>query len=368
MSVTINGTNGLTFNDNSTQTTAATGFGFKNRIINPAMVIDQRNAGAAVTVNAANVFYGVDRWFGYGQSADGVFTIQRITDAPSGFTNSMRATVTTADASIGASQLYLVQHRIEGFNVADFGFGTAVAVPVTLSFWVKSSVTGTFSGSLGNTVDLSYAFSYTISSANTWTQISVTVPGPTTGTWTTGNGIGLSVTFSLGVGSSLKGTANTWANYPYATTGSVDLISTLNATWQVTGVQLEKGSTATSFDVRPYGTELQLCQRYCQIIVGSNTGAGYFASGTNNGTAQARGMISLKTTMRTAPSMSFASAASFLVQAGSSTYTPSAVGQVATSVDSASMFATISGATNGQGCLIADNTSAATLVTLTSEL
>jgi hypothetical protein len=153
---------------------------------------------------------------------------------------------------------------------------------------------------LGNTVDLSYAFSYTISSANTWTQISVTVPGPTTGTWTTGNGIGLSVTFSLGVGSSLKGTANTWANYPYATTGSVDLISTLNATWQVTGVQLEKGSTATSFDYRDYGTELVRCQRYYWKLF-PNDANRLFGAGQCFTTTAAGVQIPFEVQMRTRP-------------------------------------------------------------------
>jgi hypothetical protein len=326
-------------------------YGFKNKIINGAMVIDQRNAGAAVTVNAANSFYGVDRWFGYGQSADGVFTLQRITDAPSGFTNSMRATVTTADASIGASQLYLVQHRIEGFNVADFGFGTAVAVPVTLSFWVKSSVTGTFSGSLGNTVDLSYAFSYTISSANTWTQISVTVPGPTTGTWNTGNGIGLSVTFSLGVGSAQKSVANTWANYPYATTGSVDLISTPNATWQVTGVQLEKGSTATSFDYRPYGTELALCQRYYYRV--SPDVNAPFGAGFNVSTTQAYTNVSFPTVMRIIPTAveQTGTASNYRVRhSGGGTACSSVVSFVNGSPSNSFVIFTVaSGLTTGQG-------------------
>jgi hypothetical protein len=174
------------------------------------------------------------------------------------------ATVTTADASIGSTQRYLIQQRIEGFNVADLGWGTASAQSVTISFWVRSSVTGTFGGSLRNSAgDRSYPFSYTISAANTFEYKTITVAGDTTGTWLTDNSAGIFLTFSLGAGSSLKGTANTWAASSFwAATGSVDLISTLNATFYITGVQLERGSVATSFDFRSIGQELLLCQRY----------------------------------------------------------------------------------------------------------
>jgi hypothetical protein len=264
MAVTINGTSGVVFNDGSAQDTAATGFGFKNRIINGAMVIDQRNAGASVTINTAASTYTIDRWNAYGQGSDGVFTVQQSSTAPSGFTNSLAVTVTTADASIGAAQLYTIGHKIEGYNIADLGWGTASAKSVCLSFQVRSSVTGTFSGSLKNSNGTrSYPFTYTISVANTWEQKTVTIAGDTTGTWLTTNGIGLTLTISLGSGSNRLATAGAWAagNYDGAT-GAVTLISTNGATFYITGVQLEKGSTATSFDYRPYGTELSLCQRY----------------------------------------------------------------------------------------------------------
>ena len=240
--------------------------GFKNRIINGAMVIDQRNAGASVT--PASSTYSLDRWqasisqaskFSFQQNAGSV-------TPPTGFSNYLG--VTSASAySVGSTDIFLIRQPIEGFNTVDLGFGTANAKTVTLSFWVRSSLTGTFGGALYNSDGTrSYPFTYTISSANTWTQISITIAGDTSGTWVGAtNGIGLYVSFSLGAGSSRVGTAGSWASayYPSAT-GAVSVVGTNSATWYITGVQLEKGSTATSFDYRPYGTELQLCQRYYQ--------------------------------------------------------------------------------------------------------
>lgn len=244
----------------------------KNRIINGAMVIDQRNAGAAVTASGA---YPVDRFVALNDS-DGAFSAQQDSSAPNGFINSLKFTTTTADASLGSTQYAAIQHRIEGLNVADLGWGTANAKPVTLSFWVRSSLTGTFGGNISNSAtNRGYPFTYTISAANTWEQKSVTIAGDTTGTWLTTNGIGIRVTFGLGAGSTYSGTAGAWAGATYVSaTGAVSVIGTLNATWQVTGVQLEVGSTATSFDYRPYGTELALCQRYYE------TGAGVALSVT----------------------------------------------------------------------------------------
>jgi hypothetical protein len=260
MTVSISGTGGITFNDSSVQNTAATGFGFKNRIINGAMVIDQRNAGAAVTSSGS---FPVDR-FRLAFTMDGACSAQQDTVAPAGFVNSLKFTTTTADTSLSASQVVFMQQRIEGNNLFDLGWGTASAQTVTLSFWVRSSLTGTFGGSISNSAEnRSYPFTYAISSANTWEQKSITISGDTSGTWLTTNGIGIRLNFSMGAGSSLSGTAGAWAGADLiSATGAVSVIGTLSATWQVTGVQLEKGSTATSFDYRPYGTELALCQRY----------------------------------------------------------------------------------------------------------
>jgi hypothetical protein len=264
MSVTINGTNGLTFNDNSTQTTAATGFGFKNRIINGAMVIDQRNAGASITANDAT--FPVDR-FKMACTQTSKLTAQQNAGSvtpPAGFRNYLGLTSSSA-YSVGASDFFVVTHFIEGFNAADLGFGTANAQTVTLSFWVRSSLTGTFGGALrnGDVGTRSYPFSYSISAANTWEQKTITIAGDTSGTWNTTNGQGLDIRFGLGVGSTYSGTAGSWSGSNFlSATGATSVVGTNGATFYITGVQLEKGSTATSFDYRPYGMELALCQRY----------------------------------------------------------------------------------------------------------
>jgi len=289
---------------------------FKNRIINGAMVIDQRNAGAAVTVNSTSQFFPVDRWVGRGESGDGVFTVQQSSTAPTTFRNSIVATVTTADAAIGSSQRYEIYQRIEGNNIADLMWGTAAAQTVTLSFWVRSSVTGTFGGSLSNADnDRSYPFTYTISSANAWEQKSITIAGDTTGTWNTSTGIGIWVDFSLGAGASRLGTANAWAAGFYTgATGQTNLISTNGATFYITGVQLEKGSTATSFDYRPYGTELALCQRYYEksynidVVPATNTYVGRATVALTAATSTVFDLstvTSFKVTKRTVPSMQY---------------------------------------------------------------
>jgi hypothetical protein len=240
-------------------------YGFKNRIINGAMVIDQRNAGASTTPTA-NGTYNLDRWRASLSQAS-KFSIQQSSTAPAGFTKSIICTSLSA-YTVGASENFNIQQCIEGFNIADLGWGAAGASTVTLSFWVRSSLTGTFGGSLrNNDYNRSYPFSYTISSANTWEQKTVTIAGDTTGTWNTDSNGGLWATFSLGAGSSVSGTSGAWAATNYASaTGATSVVGTNNATFYITGVQLEKGSTATSFDYRPYTTELQLCQRYCELI------------------------------------------------------------------------------------------------------
>jgi len=265
MTTTIGGTTGVTFPDTSVQPIAAGSYtmGFKNRIINGAMVIDQRNAGASVT--PADQQYTLDRWVYIADQASKCTIEQTISgvSAPAGFSDYLGVT-STAATTITTSQVFGVVQRIEGYNMADFAWGTASAATVTLSFWVRSSLTGTFGGSLrNNDGNYNYPFSYTISSANTWEQKSVTITGATSGTWLTTNGRAMQVVFGLGVGATVSGTAGAWSTSNFwSSTGATQVLATNGATWYITGVQLEKGSTATSFDVRPYGTELQLCQRY----------------------------------------------------------------------------------------------------------
>lgn len=251
----------------------------KNKIMNGAMTIDQRWGGGAVTTTSG---YTIDRWRVYEQSA-GAMSFQQVADAPDDFKYSLKATTTTADASVDAADYNVVLQRIEGTSVSDLNYGTSAAKTTTLSFYVKSSLTGTFGGSFRNNGgDRSYPFTYTISSANTWERKTITIAGDTTGTWVTDTGMGLQVNFGLGVGTTYTGTAGAWVGAGnFSADSSVNVISTLNATWQVTGVQLEVGSSATEFEHRPYGTELGLCQRYYQqpIDSGLDFFAGYFVNG-----------------------------------------------------------------------------------------
>jgi hypothetical protein len=251
-----------------------------------------------VTPANATVTYTLDRWFVF-EDTDGACSIQQVTDAPTGFVNSLKFTTTTADSSLSASQRVFLAQRIEGFNIADLAWGTASAAPVAFSFSVKSSLTGTFGGALQNgAFNRAYPFTYTISAANTWEQKTVTIAGDTTGTWATNNTSGIQIAFGLGVGTDNSGTAGSWAaSNLQSATGAVSVIGTLNATWQATSVQLEKGSTATSFDYRPYGTELALCRRYYI----STTTANHYGYANQFGGNDAR--FSFPVTMRTGPSV-----------------------------------------------------------------
>jgi hypothetical protein len=238
--------------------------GFKNRIINGAMVIDQRNAGASVTPTTSGS-YTLDRWQ-VSLSQASKFSVQQDAGAvtpPVGFSDYLGVTSLSA-YTVGASERFLISQQIEGYNVADLGWGTANAKTITVSFWVRSSLTGTFGGAISNNDGTrSYPYSYTISSANTWEQKSITIAGDTTGTWLTTNGSGIILRFSLGTGSTLSGTAGAWAGSNFTSaTGATSVVGTNGATFYITGVQLEVGSTATNFEVRDYGRELILCLRY----------------------------------------------------------------------------------------------------------
>jgi hypothetical protein len=289
------------------------------------MTIDQRNNGAAVTVDTFNKF-AVDRFNleTGGATGGGVYTAQRSTVAPAGFVNSLLCTVTTTDTSLASGDLSQIAQSIEGFNVADLGWGTANAQPVTLSFWVRSSVTGQFSvGFQSHNVQRSYVGLYTISAANTWEYKTITVPGDTTGEWLTNNNIGILLRWCFATGSGrVASSANTWegANRIAISATANPLMGTLGATFYITGVQFEKGQTATSFDVLPYGTELALCQRYCFRVSGDTDSVpGYSFTTYNSGAGVLT--VPFPVPMRATPSFSFSGTARIQANTDSANFT-----------------------------------------------
>ena len=252
--------------------------GMKNRIINGNMAIDQRNAGASKVV-ALSVYNSIDRFISNIESTFyNITTIQQNLDsliAPNYFTNYVGIQVDTGTALTG-NNFYNFRQQIEGNNVSDLSFGTSNAKTITISFWVRSTLTGDFSFSLRNgATDRSYVTTYNISSANTWEKKTVTIAGDTIGTWLTNNGIGLTVNWALGnsSGAFSTSTLNEWiaGSFTGATT-SVDLVETTGAKWYITGVQLEVGTTATDFENLQYGQQLALCQRYFERYNGGVDG------------------------------------------------------------------------------------------------
>ena len=242
--------------------------GARNRIINGDMRIDQRNAGASVTLSTTTQ-YPVDRFPAYKATSGATLTAQRSTTAPAGFTNSIIFTASTG-ATPAAGDINAFWQFIEGFNVADLGWGTASAQSITVSFWVRSSITGTYSFSLNNNAsNRFYVATYAVNTANTWEYKTVTIAGDTSGTWLTDNSTGIQVTWDLGYGSNFNGSAGAWgSSLIRRTSGSVQLITTTGATFYITGIQVESGSTATPFERRSYGQELALCQRYFETAGG----------------------------------------------------------------------------------------------------
>jgi hypothetical protein len=292
----------------------------KNRIINGNMMIDQRNAGASVTQTVGDVF-PVDRWNITG-TVTSKFTAEQNAASvtpPAGFANYLGMTSSSA-YTVGAAETFLVRQKIEGFNTADLSWGTASAKTVTLSFWVRSSLTGTFGGALVNSnSSRCYPFSYTISVANTWEQKTVTIEGDTSGTWVGAtNAIGINVSFSLGTGATYSSTAGAWTgSVALSATGATSVVGTSGATWYITGVQLEVGESATEFEHRPYTTELQLCQRY-YFRTGATAGYATLAMGYLNTNTACNIVFQFPVAMRASPSGSF-SGCRIRYQAGNGT-------------------------------------------------
>lgn len=337
MSVVVDGSNGLTFNDATTQVTAASGFGFKNRIINGAMMIDQRNGGAANVLSTnATVNYTLDRWNLNLSSAgaNGKMTYTQSTDVPANdsFTKSLHIQTTTAWT--GSGNYDALTHNIEGYNIADLRWGTSYAATVTLSFWIKSNVTGTQYVSLSNTNDATYVASYTVNSADTWEKKIITVPGATIGTWGSTNSTGIWIGWDFGSNTNNNGTANAWNAGFYRISGATgnNGFKSLGAYMKLTGVQFEKGSTATSFDWRPYGTELALCQRYCCAFDNRPIGTTYYKFGTATWTSTTSAMCNVvfPVTMRVPPTKFYTSAVTnvFWVEPGTVNFNTCALDQI----------------------------------------
>ena len=335
----------------------------RNRIINGAMVIDQRNAGAAITQGTSNTF-PVDRFFITGSVAS-KFTAQQSSTAPAGFNNSLLITSSSA-YSVGSGDFFVVAQNIEGFSVADLNWGTANAKTVTLSFQVYSSLTGTFGGALVGGSTYSYPFTYTVSAANTWTTVSVTIAGFTSGgTWNTTNGTGLIVRFGLGVGTTYSGTAGSWsANNYFSATGATSVVGTSGATFYITGVQLEVGTQATGFEYRQYGQELALCQRYLPVFNSANT-FDFIGFGYTTGTTNAQMSFEYYVPPRVPPTgVTNTAASGFSFYYGPASYAASAISFVNGGTRMATINCSISAPAGGlSGVLLANSATAQLLFT-----
>ena len=350
MPITFNGTSGITFPDGSTQTTRPA-VGFRNRIINGDMRIDQRNAGASVTPTGNQ--YTLDRWFSQLSQAS-KYSVQRNAGSvtpPSGYSNYLGVTCLSG-YSVTSSDFFAIAQAIEGYNFSDLDFGGASAKQITISFWVRSNLTGTFGGVVKNSAtDRSYPFSYTISSANTWEQKNVTINGDTSGTWLTDNGVGAYILFGLGVGSTYSGTAGSWSASNYVSAaGAVNVLASTNNTFYITGVQLEAGSTATEFERRPYGTELALCQRYYWRIDGYNAISAIGSGSVYSSTTTCRIYCKYPVSMRSYPTLSMAG--SLMSSGGNADNSVSAISASNAGLESTLIDFTTAAGTLGHGKVI----------------
>jgi hypothetical protein len=348
--------------------------GARNRIINGDMRIDQRNAGASVTPTDGQ--YTLDRWV-YAGSQTSKVTIQRNAGAvapPVGFSSYMGVTSSSAYSSV-SSDYFLIQQNIEGLNISDLAWGTSSAKTVTLSFWVRSSLTGTFSGCLKNVNTRGYVFTYIINIANTWEFKTITISGDTTGTWADDNSSGIRLTFDLGSGSTYKVTAGSWqSGNIIGATGSVSLVGTNGATWYVTGVQLEAGTVATPFERRSYGQELALCQRYCYRFGGDGTGYTLYTRFPMGNWSGSTSIIipflhpPMRSTNRSVTGTGAIAVISSSGGTGSSTPTYVFNGDSATDVSTLVNINGLSGGTDGNFAAIRINGNANAYVLITSEL
>lgn len=349
-------------------TDTTVGLGTKNLIINGDMRIHQR--GGTITAASATVYYGLDRFWGY--AGTGQFSMEQSTDAPDNFLNSMKVTVTTVDSSMAAGDRYMLSQPIEGLNVTNLDFGSSTAKTVTLSFWVKSSITGTFGAVLINgNATKTYIKEYTINTANTWEKKTITIAGDTSGTWTYTNALWGSVRFCLAAGSTYHGTDSTWnaGNY-ISTSNQTNLMATSGATFYITGVQLEVGENATPFENRMYSQELAMCQRYFYIIDGnvpspSNTAIG---AGFNISTTSGRIAIHNPVEMRSTPTFSYTGTIYLLNSVGNGIAITSISAAFANKVTAMLNFIVASGMVAGNGTMAITNNGAGQTFQASAEL
>jgi hypothetical protein len=333
------------------------------------MVIDQRNAGASVTPTT-NV-YTLDRWAFY-ISQSSKFTTQQNAAAvtpPTGFTNYLGVT-SSSTYSVVAGDYFLLSQAIEGYNVADLAWGTANAKTITLSFWVRSSLTGTFGGSIQNNTQLrSYPFTYTISVANTWELKSVTITGDTSGTWLTTNGNGLWLFIGLGNGTTYSGPAGAWSGNNYTgATGATSVVGTNGATFYITGVQLEQNTSATPFERRLFNQELANCQRYYFKITNNSPDFTSFGVGVvGTATVTDRCYTAFTVPMRSVPTFNYSG---LRVYDGSAAAVVTSIsGQYSnTTTGSYSLTASGGGLTVGRAGMIIEQNSSAGYIDFSAEL
>jgi hypothetical protein len=364
----LDASGGNTTTINGTTPTAYNTMG-KNLIINGAMDIDQRNAGASVTVPAYTNTYVMDRWHGYGQPDASKYSLRQVAAdgaaLAAGFLKCAQVTSAGAHTQT-SSDIYFIRHFIEGLNMSHLRWGTSDAKACVLSFWVKSHKTGTHGGSiLDQPSAWSHPFTYSVSSANTWEYKTVSIAAPTSGgTFLTTNDKGCQVVFSLSVGSSFVGTAGAWTNTPngFGASGAVNVLDAAS-TWSITGVQLEVGSVATEFERRPYGMELALCQRYYQTISAAMGIGNYYSS------AQIQTLIPHLCTMRSAPSIGYTGALNFTDSQSNFTQSSGYVSSTQAATEgSMVVFGNFSGVTGFRPYYFTSPNSSNRLITLSSEL
>ena len=328
----------------------------RNLIINGNFVVAQRGTSFS---NVTSSQFCLDR-FSVDVGGGGAFNVTQDTSAPEGFEKSLKLEVNTADSSIAAADAYRVTQSIEGQNTAQVDLGASTAKAMALSFYVKSSVTGTYGVGLANSAETeNFVAEYTISSANTWEKKTINIPVRTSGTWLTTNGVGIGVRFDLGSGTNYNGTAGQWqttSSKVYRTSSCVNLIATGSATWFITGVQLEVGQNPTEFETEPFGVTFDKCERYLQVFAQDNANA-HVASGYYHSTTSLRCHMPFRQKMRAVPTGSIVNVGDFFVQDGGATAAPSAIA-TANNNDTSMLTVTTSSRTAGNGgALLSDESS-----------